>query len=32
VGQGALAALTAYTYLVERGVVARRPELEAEWA
>jgi thioredoxin reductase len=32
VGQGALAALTAYAYLVERGVVARRPELEAEWA
>jgi thioredoxin-disulfide reductase len=31
VGQGALAALAAYTYLVERGVVARRPELEADW-
>ena len=31
VGQGALAALTAYAYLVERGVVVRKPELEAEW-
>jgi alkyl hydroperoxide reductase subunit F len=32
VGQGALAALAAYAYLVDRGVIARRPELEAEWA
>ena len=32
VGQGALAALAAYDYLVKTGVVARRPELEAEWA
>jgi len=32
VGQGALAALTAYEYLVESGRVTRRPELEAEWA
>jgi len=31
VGQGALAALAAYAYLVERSVVARRPELEADW-
>jgi alkyl hydroperoxide reductase subunit F len=31
VGQGALAALSAYAYLVERGVVAGRPDLEAEW-
>jgi len=31
VGQGALAALAAYGYLVERGLVARRPELEAQW-
>lgn len=31
VGQGALAALTAYGYLVERGLVARRPELEGQW-
>jgi alkyl hydroperoxide reductase subunit F len=32
VGQGALAALAAYGYLVEQGLVARKPELEAEWA
>ena len=25
------AALTAYRYLVEGGLVARRPELEDEW-
>ncbi len=25
------AALTAYKYLVERGLLARRPELEDEW-
>ncbi len=31
VGQGALAALTAYQYLVEGGLVTRRPELEAQW-
>ncbi|MFW6115543.1 MAG: protein disulfide oxidoreductase [Chloroflexota bacterium] len=31
VGQGALAALAAYEYLVEHEVVARRPELEADW-
>jgi len=32
VGHGAMAALSAYEYLAERGVVTRRPELEAEWA
>jgi alkyl hydroperoxide reductase subunit AhpF len=32
VGQGALAALSAYEYLVERGVVIRKPELETKWA
>lgn len=32
VGQGALAALTAYEYLVAQGAVARKPELEADWA
>jgi len=31
VGQGALAALAAYRYLVEGGLVTRRPELEAAW-
>jgi alkyl hydroperoxide reductase subunit F len=31
VGQGALATLTAYQYLVEHGLVKRRPELEAQW-
>jgi alkyl hydroperoxide reductase subunit F len=31
VGQGALAALSAYEYLVERGLVTRQPELEAQW-
>lgn len=32
VGDGALAALTAYKYLVDRKLVARRPGLEDEWA
>jgi alkyl hydroperoxide reductase subunit F len=32
VGHGAMAALSAYEYLAERGVVIRKPELEAEWA
>ncbi len=32
VGQGALAALAAYRYLVENELVTRRPELEASWA
>jgi len=32
VGHGALAALSAYEYLAERGVVTRKPELASEWA
>jgi len=32
VGDGALAALTAYKYLVARKLVARRPSLDDEWA
>lgn len=32
VGHGALAALSAYEYLAERGVVIRRPELESAWS
>jgi glutaredoxin-like protein len=31
VGNGALAALTAYKYLVDRGLVVRRPGLGDEW-
>mgnify|MGYP006289824875 CR=1 FL=1 len=32
VGQGAVAALSAYEYLAYKGVVTRKPELEADWA
>lgn len=32
VGNGALAALTAYKYLVDKKLVARKPGLDDEWA